>query len=279
MHATIGITANNEENNIGKLLAALSGDRYNFILDEIVVVSSSSDRTDDIVRESAEKNRKIRLIVEKPRKGKSSAINKILDNSKSDVVVLVCGDNIPGKGSINALVEKFKNGAITAASGRPMPLEKKGLFGYISHLIWSMHHYYCTMEPKVSGELCAIRKSAIKRIPEKIINDDGYITAMMRKKGRIAYVPRAITYMTGKNSFWTHMRRRRRIARGYMQLKAMGMNVSIPEETIRNLVIEEIRKEPINTVKIIAAVAIEIIINILASYDTIRGNTPYIWKR
>lgn len=279
---TIGIPANNEEKNIGKLLDILCKEKFRFDLDKIIVVASGcEDDTENIVKKFMKKNNKIRLISEAKRKGKTSAMNIILKEARGDIIVFVCADNLPNIGSIDKLVEKFSNGEVWAASGRPIPLEdKESLFGYYSHLIWRMHHYHCQATPKISGELCAIRSGIISKIPDEIINDDGYFTAIMRKmQKKIVYVPGAITYMTGRNSFLAHIKRRRRIARGFMQLTERNLNVSIPVGNTFRLVMKEIHKEPQNFLKIFFVMCLEVMIDMLAYYDSFRGYTPYCWER
>lgn len=282
LNVTIGIPANNEERNIGKLLEILCKEKFSFDLSKIIVVASGcTDRTEDIVKRFVKRNNKIKLISEKVRRGKASAVNLILREAKSDIIVFVCADNLPKVGSINKLVKKFSNKEVGAAFGRPVPLESKGnLFGYLSHLIWKLHHFHCLENPKISGELCAVRNGIIPMLPNNIINDDGYFTAIMRKKRKeIIYVPAAVTYMTGRNGFFAYIKRRRRIARGFMQLTENNLNVSIPLRNTFRLVIKEIHKDPKNSPRIFFAMGLEIIINLLAYYDSFRGYNPYCWDR
>ena len=282
MKVTIGITAYNEEKNIGKLLESLIKERYSFKLKEIIVVASGcTDKTTDIIERFSRINKKIKLIIEKKRRGKASAINIILKRSKGSIIVFICADNIPKKDSINKIVKKFSKKKIGAVSGRPFPLESKNtFFGYISNLIWDLHHKACLKKPKISGELFAIRNEIVKKIPYNIINDDGYLTFLVKKLNyKLIYEPRAITYMTGKNTFFSLVKRRRRIARGYMQLKEIGMDVNIPLNIKIESVIKYIKKEPHNIYKILFAIILEIIIDALAYYDTIVGKTPYCWEK
>jgi cellulose synthase/poly-beta-1,6-N-acetylglucosamine synthase-like glycosyltransferase len=279
MQATIGMTAYNEEKNIGKLLEFLINEKFSFNLKEIIVVASGcTDKTEEIIKMFIKRNKKGKLIKEEVRKGKVSAVNIILKKAKGDVIIFVCADNLPKKDSINKLIKKFSNKMIGAISGRPIPMENKNtLFGYVSHLIWDMHHKVCIVNPKISGELFAIRKKIVENIPYNIINDDGYMTAITRKKGyKIVYEKEAITYMTGKNSLLTHMRRRRRIARGYIQLKKLGLNVNISLKVIFKALIKRNEKEPLKTLFVLF---LEIIANLLAYYDALLGKTPYCWKK
>src|SRR5438046_2771909 len=74
---SVGIAAYNEAGNIGNLIQRLQGEMQNH--DQMIVVSSgSTDRTSDIVLRYCESDPRIELFVEQNRKGKPSAINKIL---------------------------------------------------------------------------------------------------------------------------------------------------------------------------------------------------------
>jgi biofilm PGA synthesis N-glycosyltransferase PgaC len=95
---SIGICAYNEGKNIGKLL--------NNILEEqnlkepfeiLVVASGCTDNTIDIVQNYHKKYPEIHLFVEKERKGKASAINRILSDAKGKVTIFVSADTLPDK--------------------------------------------------------------------------------------------------------------------------------------------------------------------------------------
>ena len=107
MDVSVGVFAYNEEKNIERLLAALQKQRLKTVnINEIIVVSSgSTDKTDEIVHNSSIKDNRIKLIIEKERKGKVSAINKFLKAAKSDVLVQISGDVLP---KVNAVEELCK---------------------------------------------------------------------------------------------------------------------------------------------------------------------------
>ena len=71
---SIGIMAYNEEANIGNLLQAISSQRTEMVeITEIVVVASGcTDRTEEIVRNYAAIDKKVRLLVQDKREGKAS---------------------------------------------------------------------------------------------------------------------------------------------------------------------------------------------------------------
>ena len=281
MKVTIGICAYNEESNIGGLLGFLLKEKFNFKLEKVIAVVGGSDQTIEITKGFMNRFKKLNMITEERRKGKASAINSILKNAIGDVIIFICGDNVPKRESINNLVKVFSNREVEAAYGRSIPEESKNtLFGYISHLICDLQHEAGKMKPKILGELCAIRNGIVNELPYNIINDDAYFTAVIRNLGhRIIYVPKAVTYMSGKSDLLSHLKRRRRIARGHIQLRKIGLNVSIRTKIILKLIVGYTRKDTQNILKILFAIVLEIIINVLASYDTLLGRTPYCWEK
>jgi len=279
-NVSIGICAYNEEKNIGRLLSFLQKERFEFNLKEIIVVASGcTDRTVNIVRKFTRKNKKIKLIVERKRRGKASAVNVILRKAKGEVIVFIGADNIPLRGSINKLVKPLLKEGVGASSGHPIPMEGKGLKAKVEEIVWNLHDEVCKRFPKISGELFAIKASLIRKIPSTIINDDSYFAAQIIRKGsKIAYVSDAITYMISKDyGLFSHLKRRRRIARGYLQLRELGLSYSIPPFLTLSILLSLIRKKQMKLSIILLALLLEILANILAYIDTLIGYTPFRW--
>src|SRR5713226_2298586 len=109
LRCSIGITAHNEEANIGKLLDALLHQKLDSIdIAEIIVVASGcTDRTVSIIEEFAARDARIRLLEQKDREGKTSAINLFLQHAKEEICVLESGDTLPNEESIENLVKLF----------------------------------------------------------------------------------------------------------------------------------------------------------------------------
>ena len=222
MRVLLGIAAHNEEKNIGDLLSFLIKENCG---DEIVVVSSSADRTNSIVEGYAkDKESRIRLIVESERAGKSSACNGIIEYAETgdfDVIVSLGGDNLPLSGSIEALLSGFENDIIGVVGGKPEPVDDQETFlGWATHLQWNMHHAICsTYEPKVSGELMAFRRGVVREIPKTIVNDDAYIQLIGWTKGyESRYAPAAKVKLKGCSSAREFVAQRRRVYLGHLQL-------------------------------------------------------------
>lgn len=104
---SILIPARNEEKVIGKLIESLLRMNYPKEKLEIIVINDGSqDRTEEIVKEFASKDGRIRILnipKEESGKGKGEALNKGLTISKNDVIAVFDADNIPEPDSLYKL--------------------------------------------------------------------------------------------------------------------------------------------------------------------------------
>lgn len=91
---SIAIPAYNEETSISNILSDLILQKHaNFTLKEILVYSdSSTDKTDEKVKDFNKKNRIIKLIKGQERKGKYSRVNQAFKECKTDYLVVLDAD-------------------------------------------------------------------------------------------------------------------------------------------------------------------------------------------
>jgi len=279
MDVSIAICAHNEEKNILKLLKNLvqQPTKNVFKIKEILVVSSSTDKTNELVKEFMKKHKFVRLIEQKKRTGKSGAVNICLKEAKGEIIVFISADNLPEKGALLRLLLPFIDEKVGAVGGRPIPINsKKSWIGYAVHTIWRLHHLISLKNPKLSGEMFAIRNGIVKKIPEDSAVDDADIEVKISNSGlKREYCPSAITYMKGPTNFKDLIKQRRRIAFGYMNIKG-GINIStyhkrwiIPE------LIDMMVNDPKNIPKIFFAMFCEGYARLLATYDKIRGSKQH----
>jgi biofilm PGA synthesis N-glycosyltransferase PgaC len=119
INCSIGIMAYNEEANIGRLLDALLRQNLShcFIKEIFVVASGCTDRTEDIVKDYIRLDERIKLLVQRQREGKASAINLFLSKANADVFVLESGDTIPEVDTMEKLVMPFSDPTIGMTGG------------------------------------------------------------------------------------------------------------------------------------------------------------------
>jgi hypothetical protein len=183
------------------------------------------------------------------------------------------------------------------AGGRPTLInEYKKLHGAeaLAHLMWRIHNRtlqilnHDDVLTHASGELFCIRRGIITRIPVEVINDDAYIAMKADQKGYIVrFDPNAKVYIKAPSTFADLIRQRKRIVYGHYQIKRI--HGSFPrtiecmafydQKRVIRILAEMIREQPKETHKLIAAVIFEMIVNLLALLDIVRGKSHVPWKR
>lgn len=237
---SIGIMAYNEEANIGRLLERLVAQKTKEVrISEIVVVASGcTDGTEDIVREKAKKNKKIKikLLVQRKREGKASAINFFIKRETSPILVMISADVLPAPGTIEKLVTPFKDKKVGMTAAHIIPVNKPDTFmGYYIYTFWQLHHEVAKKSFK-AGELVAWR-NVIKGIDPKTSTDETNIAALILKKGfETVYVPKAIVYNRGPENLGDFIKVRRRHLAAYYHLKEV-VGLSYLPPTMDNLMV------------------------------------------
>jgi biofilm PGA synthesis N-glycosyltransferase PgaC len=218
---SVGVTAYNEENNIGPLLAALLDQHLHQVeIAEIIVVASAcTDRTVPIVREYMARDPRIQLIEQERREGKTSAVNLFIQRAKSDICVLESGDTIPHEHAIENMVRMFADPAVGMVGAHKMPVNTPDhIAGLLTHLRLRMEHELCLEIPRL-GELIAFRK-VFDRIPYDVAMDEAFVEALVVKNGMmVKYAPDAMVYNTGPTTISDFVRQRRRNHAGHLYLK------------------------------------------------------------
>jgi len=274
--------AYNEEGNIGRLLEALLSQkmRHGIMKEIIVVASGCTDRTEDITREYGQKDSRIKLLIQKNREGKASAINYYLSQAKGDIIVLESGDTIPDTETIDRLIAPFEDPSVGMTGAHPVPVNDRDCFiGFVVHMMWGLHHKIALETPKL-GELVASR-NIVREIPHDSAVDEASIEAIIREAGlELRYCPAAIVQNKGPETIKDLLKQRRRIAAGHTHLaKEKGYVVSTTDPIrILKLLIQEHSWKPKETLWTIGGIGLEVIGRILGYYDYyIRKKNPYIW--
>src|SRR5258706_10857728 len=199
---TIGIPAYNEVGNIKNLLEELLQQTENgFSLKEILVVSDGS--TDGTVRKVREiRDKRIRIIEQQVRKGKSAAIDIILKSFDSDVILLIDADtHIQSKNTLKNFITHADFSGKNLVAPNFIPLQGKSILEkalYYSVLMqnevkekWNSGKNYLAVKGCFLGLSRKFAKSFT--IPQGITNDDAYLYFQAREQGvEPQYVPQAV---------------------------------------------------------------------------------------
>lgn len=230
----MGVTAYNEEANIGKLLDALLAQHLKHVeISEIIVVASGcTDNTVPIVESYAAKYPQIRLLVQPQREGKTAAVNVFLAHAQEEICVLESGDTLPDEDAVEHLVRMFTDPAVGMAGAHKIPVNTPDhLIGLFTHLRLRLEHQLCLEIPRL-GEMIAFRK-VFDRIPPDVAMDEAFVEALVVRRGmHVRYAPDAVVYNTGPDSLQDFVRQRRRNHAGHLYLKAKyGYAVSSIQNT------------------------------------------------
>ncbi|MBN2018381.1 MAG: glycosyltransferase [Candidatus Cloacimonetes bacterium] len=283
INVSLGIFAYNEEKNIRQLLEAVEAQIFKTVkLKEIIVVSSAStDRTDEIVREFEKKDPRIKLVVQKERKGKSSAINLFLKEATGDVLIIESADTIPAKDTIEKLAAPYVDETIGMTGGRPEPINNpKSFIGFAVCMMWRLHHKMAMVSPKL-GEMASFR-NLVKEIPEHSPVDEASIESIITHHGlKLKYIPDAIVHNKGPENAADFIKQRRRIYTGHLWLQDNQDYTVISQNSglIIGLTLKEFSLNPIKDLKIIYTMLLEVWGRFLGWYDyKILKKIPYKWE-
>jgi biofilm PGA synthesis N-glycosyltransferase PgaC len=282
MKCSVGITAYNEEANIGQLLQAMLDQRlYSVEISEIIVVASGcEDRTMDIVQEYMAKEPHIKLVVQECREGKTSAVNLFLQQAKEDICVLESGDTLPGEDSVEKMVRMFEDPQVGMTGAQKVPVNAtQHMIGYLSHLRLKLEHQLCLEIPR-TGELIAFRK-VFDHIPPDVAMDEAFVEALIVKRGmQVRYAPDAVVFNMGPETLGDFVRQRRRNFAGHLYLKdKYSYKVSSLENSrVLRIALEEVWGA-IRIIYTLAALAgIEAFSRFLGAYDYyIKGKKHVVW--
>ncbi len=232
IRCSVGITAHNEEANIGELLEAMRRQRLQqaHISEIIVVASGCTDRTEEIVLQHAAQDPRIQLVVQERREGKTSAINIFLARAREAICVLESGDTLPHEDAIENMVRMFADPAVGMTGAHKVPVNTpEHIIGYLSHLRLKMEHQLCLEIPRL-GELIAFRK-VFDQIPPDVAMDEAFVEALVVRRGlQVRYAPDAVVFNMGPETVGDFIKQRRRNYAGHLHLKEKyGYRVSSME--------------------------------------------------
>lgn len=283
IRCSVGITAHNEEKNIGKLLTALLAQELEQVdITEIIVVASGcTDRTCDVVRDFEKQDVRVKLFEQLKREGKTSAINLFLQNAREEICIIESGDTIPGPATIENLVKLFADPKVGMTGAQKIPTNVDDhIVGYMSHLRLQMEHELCLEIPRL-GELIAFRK-VFTHLPPDVAMDEAFVEALVIRRGlEVKYAPDAVVYNTGPETMAEFIMQRRRNYAGHLHLvRKYGYKVSSMDNLrVSRIAGEEIWKAFRLIYTLVTLGVVEGIARMLGSYDYfVRGRKHEVWN-
>jgi glycosyltransferase involved in cell wall biosynthesis len=199
-----------EEDVIGKTLKHLTKEIKYPNLEILVAVDTEEDKTLEIAKDFAKKNKKIKIDFSPTRRGLQNALNSLLKKSKGDIVVK-CDAEFnymnPSKCFYN-LVKYYQNpkvGGVVFKSDFPEKIKqqyRKSLPAWGENLISLIVDDWRKDNIKVIDKkfhlfanLDSFRKSVVSRLDPKIINDEVDVLYAITSKGyKVVYAKDIIKY-------------------------------------------------------------------------------------
>lgn len=200
---SIAVSAYNEEENIEKFLnSVLNQTVKGYKLKEIVVISDGS--TDATVEKiNMLRNKKIKVIVDRKRIGKSYRLNQIYSHVNSDILIQSDADVLfSGRNVISSIIKPLiKDSSVAMCGGHPTPMKA---VTFTERAVNSTFEVYSKLRSELrggnnvfsaDGRLLAYRKKLYKQInvPHDMIANDAYTYFVcITNNFTYRYVPNAV---------------------------------------------------------------------------------------
>ena len=215
---SIIIAVRNEEDNIAARLIDCTNLEYPADRLEIVIVSdNSTDKIEEIVKEFAERDSRIRLLVASGQSGKSAAQNLGMERAHGDILFFTDADTRTRPDTLALLMENFADpnvGLVTADVylGQPGNAVAEGQGMY-----WRFELFLRKLESELgilatgSGQLLLMRKELYRPL-QPVYGDDCVLPLDVRLQGRrVVQDARVVVYDIMPNSIKGELRARIRM--------------------------------------------------------------------
>ena len=261
-----------------------------------VVASGCTDATVEIVSSLADREPRIRLIVEPERRGKASALNAILARACGDALVFLNGDAFADPGAVAALLaQAAHHPAPYAVMARPVP-PVDGLapvLPAVTSLLWAFHanlHEAILRDGRgnhLSDELLLVSLPPPMVFPQDTINDGAFLGAeLSRRGGARGYAPAAWVRIQIPETVGAYLEQRRRIYFGHWKVAEATRVVpnTMVTEALRRprgalrVLIRTFRENP-NRGRMPVLLAWETIAVLMASWDRWGHRDHVRWRR
>ena len=224
---SIIITSFKEPKTIGRAIEAFLEQKLSNY--ELIVVAPDKE-TLDVARMYSKKNKKVKWIKD-PGKGKPVALNTAMKKARGEILVLTDGDAKVGKGSVNALINKFDE-KVGGVSGKVASINKRDeMYGFWAYILTEGFHYLREREQKLgkkmvgTGYLYAIKKSLVGLLPVDVLADDAFISQQIYSHNYIiSYSPEAKVYVKYPDNLIDWIRQKKRTAGRLYQFSNKSRN-------------------------------------------------------
>ena len=197
------IAAYNEEKSIGaKIENSINLAYPKGLLDIIVVSDCSGDKTDEIVRNYANKYNNVRLLRLKKRSGKTIAQNEAVKAAKGDILVFSDATTEYDTNAVSKLVTRFSDEKICCVGGRLVFMDTGEESALLTqkNLYELLEQYIRTAEANIDttfgidGCIYAVRRELYKPLDGTLTSDFVLPLTMLENGYKIAFEKDAVAY-------------------------------------------------------------------------------------
>ena len=213
------ISAFDEEAVIGeKVRNTLSLDYPADRLEVLVVSDASADRTDDIVREFAASDARVRLLRMEDRGGKTRGLNRALEEARGDIVNFSDANALYRADALRELVRPFQDERIGYVVGAQLYSDSQEAGAEASEgLYWDLELTLKDLESRYAsvvggdGAIYAIRRGLFWPLRDDDINDFVNPLQIVAAGYRGVFTAKAACYEESAGDYAKEFRRKRRI--------------------------------------------------------------------
>src|SRR5579872_840285 len=190
---SVGVLAHNEHEMIAMTVNGFLGQLYGrtFVDEVIVIVSGSTDGTPEVVEAIAERDHRVRLVVQPERRGKVRAVEDFFQIARNDVCVESSGDVVPEPDLVERLCTPMLDDPTIGMTG-PRVVSERLSFSFVSRMhqvLWHLHDHVAAQSPKL-GETYAVRRHLIGTLAPVAGCDEVLVEAAVTDAGRVLHYAR-----------------------------------------------------------------------------------------
>lgn len=190
---SILISAYDEERIIADRIENIKNIDYDFNNIEVIIGSdSSSDNTNEILKQKAQEYNWLKIKIFDIRRGKANVLNNLVQVGRNEILVFTDANTMFEKNALLNLVSKFSNKKVGGVCGRLELEEPNENFDKTNRekLYWQYETHLKKMEGELgvliaaNGGIFAIRKELFTKFPEReAITDDLFQTFSVLAQG------------------------------------------------------------------------------------------------
>jgi cellulose synthase/poly-beta-1,6-N-acetylglucosamine synthase-like glycosyltransferase len=229
------VPAHNEERDLPAKLANLGEIDYPRDRLEVIFVSDgSTDGTNDILEEA--RNRHVRLVILPARSGKSSALNRGVEEARHEILILSDAATLFAPDALIKLARHFTDPGVGVVCGA-LQFQTTAESRQTEGVYWGYESMLRLMEARLgitltaSGAIYALRRTCFPALPADTLIEDLVIPLHARTLGyRVLYDPEAVAVDFAAPTVAGEFTRRVRVATG--SFKALGQLIRTPMDPL-----------------------------------------------